>query len=98
MRKKIETVVHSHPDHSNQRVRLSRIKGQVEGIERMIDEGRYCIDIINQVRSVQSALRGLEGHIMEGHLRACVKEAFESRDSFSVDQKIREIIGLRLGP
>ena len=93
-RTKIGAKAHNHSDHSAQKVRLSRIKGQIEGIERMIDERRYCIDIINQVKGAQSALKGLQDQILEAHLKDCVKAAFETKNAFDVDKKIKEIIEL----
>ena len=83
-----------HPDHGAQKARLSRIKGQVEGIERMIEERRYCVDIINQIKSAQSALKGLQEVILENHLRECVKTAFSTKNAFDVEKKIQEIVEL----
>lgn len=86
--------VHNNPDHSSHKPRLNRIKGQIEGIERMIDEKRYCLDIINQIRAAQSALKGLQNQILEHHLKGCVKAAFETKDLFDVEKKIQEIVEL----
>jgi DNA-binding FrmR family transcriptional regulator len=58
--------------------RLNRIEGQVRGIGRMIDEDRYCIDILTQVSAVQSALDALALQLLEHHLRGCVRHAIES--------------------
>ncbi len=79
-------------DHSAELRRLNRIKGQVEGVERMIVERRYCPDIIQQIKAARSALKSLEASIIEGHMRHCVKQAIASRDPFVVQQKIEEII------
>ena len=51
-----------HPDHSTQQTRLRRIEGQVRGIQRMIEEGRYCIDIIDQIHAITAALRKVESN------------------------------------
>jgi CsoR family transcriptional regulator, copper-sensing transcriptional repressor len=83
-----------HPDHSEQKKRLNRIKGQVAGVERMIDERRYCVDIITQVKAARSALKALENAIFEGHLRACVRSTFETKNAFDSEKKIREIIDI----
>ncbi len=74
--------------------RIARIKGQIEGIERMLFEGRYCPDILQQVKSVSSALKGLECEILEGHLRGCVKQAFNAKDPFVSEKKIAELIDM----
>jgi CsoR family transcriptional regulator, copper-sensing transcriptional repressor len=81
-----------HADHSEDLTRLRRIRGQIEGVERMIEEGRYCIDILHQTRSIMAALRSAEGLIMERHVRHCVKDAIEARDSRQSEQKINELM------
>lgn len=83
-----------HPDHSIHVVRLSRVKGQVEGIERMITDRRYCPDIIAQLKAAASALRAIEAEIFKAHLRGCVKQAFNATDSFKSEEKIQEIVKL----
>ena len=87
-------VPNHHPDHDSLKPRLSRIRGQIDGIERMIDERRYCVDIINQMKAVQSALKSLEMQVLEGHLRACVRSTFESKNAFDAEKKIKEIVDL----
>ena len=81
-----------HPDHSGQKSRVHRIRGQIDGIERMIDERRYCVDITQQIKAVRSALAGLENSILETHLRGCVQSAMTSKDSHEAEQKIQEIM------
>jgi DNA-binding FrmR family transcriptional regulator len=68
--------------HSDNLIRLARIKGQIEGIERMLREGRYCPEILQQVKSVGSAIKGLEGSVLEGHIRGCVRKALTSDNAF----------------
>ena len=60
--------------------RLRRIEGQVRGLQKMVEEDRYCTDIIAQVASVQEALRGVARALMKNHLRHCAAEALRSRD------------------
>lgn len=67
---------------------LKTAKGQIEGIIKMIEEDRYCIDISNQVLASQSLLRKANLDILNGHLNHCVKEACKGNDS---DEKIEEI-------
>ncbi len=72
--------------------RLSRIEGQVRGIGRMIDEDRYCIDILTQVSAVQSALDALAMRLMEHHLHGCVQHAVKSGDGeHAIDEALAVI-------
>ncbi len=87
---------HAH-DHSSELRRLSRIKGQVEGVERMINEKRYCPEIVIQIKAIRSALRALEANIVEGHMRHCVTTAIKSRDPMIVQEKLEEIVLLMKG-
>lgn len=81
-----------HPDHSPSKARVNRVQGQLNAVSRMIDEREYCPKIIQQVRAAKNALGALEGELMRRHLRGCVKVAFESRDTFEVNEKIEEIM------
>ncbi|HVH39109.1 MAG TPA: metal-sensitive transcriptional regulator [Gemmatimonadaceae bacterium] len=63
--------------------RLRRIEGQVRGIQRMIEEDRYCADILTQVSSVQEALRGVGRELMRNHLKHCATTAFRAGDAES---------------
>jgi CsoR family transcriptional regulator, copper-sensing transcriptional repressor len=71
--------------------RLSRIEGQVRGIDRMIAEDRYCIDILTQVSAVQSALDALALQLLEHHLHGCVQHAVKSGDG---ERAIEEALGV----
>ena len=64
------------PSHADQLANLNRIEGQIRGISKMIEEGRYCLDILNQCRSVHAALEGIEKKIFRRFLQTCVKETF----------------------
>lgn len=81
-------------DHREDLIRLKRIRGQLEGIERMIEEGRYCLDIVHQIRSITAALKSAEGLVMERHIRHCVREAIEARDPRLSEVKIEELLNL----
>ncbi len=63
------------------RKRLHRIEGQVRGIERMVDEDRYCIDILTQIGAVKTALESLGFEILEDHVTHCVNGALASGDA-----------------
>ena len=81
-----------HPDHTAEIKRLSRVKGQIEGIERMILNRQYCPDIMIQVRAAAAALKSLELALLQGHLRGCVKKAMQSKNNKEVEKKIQEIL------
>ena len=61
-------------DHTSHLPRIKKIEGQVRGISKMIEEERYCIDILTQFKAVRSALKSLESKILEEHLSHCVHE------------------------
>ena len=72
--------------------RLRRIAGQVQGIQRMIDERKYCIDIITQIQAARSALRAVELQILEKHMSHCVNDAFASGSSQDAGGKVAELL------
>jgi DNA-binding FrmR family transcriptional regulator len=72
--------------------RLNRLTGQLEGIRKMIDEGRYCIDVLNQVASVQESLRGLSRVVMRNYLESCATTALRSANSQEAERIYTEII------
>ena len=81
-----------HPNHSASIKRLNRIQGQVEGVRNMIEERRYCPDILNQTRAIRSALKSLEATILEKHIEHCVKDAFQSKQG--IQEKIDQLVHL----
>jgi DNA-binding FrmR family transcriptional regulator len=72
--------------------RLSRIEGQVRGLSRMVEEDRYCIDIVTQLSAVRAALRRVEQEILRDHVGHCVKHAMRSNDRADQDRKIQELM------
>jgi DNA-binding FrmR family transcriptional regulator len=72
--------------------RLHRIEGQVRGIERMIDEDRYCIDVITQISAVTTALESLAFTILDDHVKHCVAGALASGDPADAEQKSVELL------
>ena len=78
-----------HMRHMDQLPRMKRIAGQVVGIQRMIEEGRYCMDILIQLRAVRAALKRVEGNILERHLKHCVAQAIG--DPAVAEQKVTEL-------
>ena len=84
----------NHPCHDSQVNRLRKIEGQVRGLQKMIEERRYCMDIVSQLRAVQGALKKVELGILETHLQHCVQDALNSRNSEDAEAKIQEILQL----
>lgn len=74
--------------------RLSRIEGQIRGIARMIEEERYCIEVLDQLQAVKAALKKVEEEILKGHADTCVAHAIESGDHDDQRQKFAELIEL----
>ncbi|WP_193212631.1 metal-sensitive transcriptional regulator [Luteolibacter marinus] len=72
--------------------RLKRIAGQVQGIGRMIEEDRDCVEILNTISAVHSALRGLEAKLLEDHVCHCVHDA--AKDPARLEKRLEELINL----
>jgi CsoR family transcriptional regulator, copper-sensing transcriptional repressor len=72
--------------------RLNRIGGQVRGIARMLDEDRYCIDIITQISAVRAALRKVEEAVLHDHVAHCVESAIKSGDASEQRRKVAELV------
>ncbi len=82
------------PCHRKELDRLRRVKGQVEGVERMINDGRYCPDIITQIRAARAALKSLEASVLETHFGHCINDAAKAGSEADRKQKISEIMAL----
>src|SRR3984893_13844338 len=72
--------------------RLQRIEGQVRGLSRMVEEDRYCIDIVTQISAVRAALRRAEEEILRDHVAHCVEDAIASGDKAAQRRKIAELM------
>ena len=83
----------SKPNHADNLPRLSRISGQIDGIKKMIEEERYCVDIVNQIKAVRSALKSVEKNILSKHIKHCVASSFKASIT-EQEQKINELISL----
>ena len=83
---------HHTTTHEENLTRMARIEGQVRGIQRMIENGEYCIDIITQVQAVQSALGAVGRKILQKHLDTCVTKTLESKSKADMDQKVQELM------
>lgn len=74
--------------------RLKSIEGHVRGIQRMVENGDYCIDIVNQVLAVQRALQKVNGMVLDRHLHTCVTSAIQGDDPQERERVIGEIMGV----
>jgi CsoR family transcriptional regulator, copper-sensing transcriptional repressor len=74
--------------------RLRRIEGQVRGLQRMVEEERYCADILVQLSSVQEALRGVGKLVMRNHLEHCVTTALRTGDRLEAERAYAEVLDL----
>lgn len=74
--------------------RLNRISGQVNGVARMLEEERYCIDVLIQVRAVKAALSKVEDMILADHAASCVADAIKSGDAENQREKFEELVEL----
>ena len=74
--------------------RLNRIEGQVRGITRMIEDGRYCIDVLTQINAARAALAKVESEMLKTHLNHCIEGAIVSGDADDQRAKARELIEL----
>ena len=74
--------------------RLNRIAGQVRGIAQMIEDDRYCIDILHQIQAVKSALAKVESQVLKDHTACCVAEAIASGDEVEQRAKFEELVDL----
>lgn len=87
------TAVHGYVSDKEALVnRLHRIEGQVRGIERMVDEERYCIDILTQISAVTTALESLAFKILDDHVSHCVAGALASGDAAVAAEKSEELL------
>lgn len=79
-----------HDDKAALLARLKRVEGQVRGIQRMVDDETYCIDVLTQVSAATRALQGVAVALMDDHLRHCVSNAVQSDDPDESDRIITE--------
>ena len=79
-------------DKDRLKKRLHRIEGQVRGVERMVDDDRYCIDILTQIAAVKTALERAGLEILQDHVNHCVHGALASDDAVCAKQKTEELL------
>lgn len=72
--------------------RLKRIEGQVGGLQRMVEDDRYCVDVLTQIQAVRAALHKVEEQILRDHVSHCVAHAFTSGDVLEQRHKVEELV------
>ena len=77
--------------HSKQINRLKRIAGQVNGVVKMVEDQRYCVDILTQLKAIKSALASVEGEIIDNHISHCVHSAVTSKKEAESKKMLKEI-------
>ena len=82
------------PRQQNCLKRLSRIEGQVRGIARMIEEERYCMDILTQIQAIKAAIKKVENEVLKDHADHCVVTAMQNGDEEEQKKKLGELIEL----
>jgi DNA-binding FrmR family transcriptional regulator len=83
-----------NPDHQDNIVALKRIEGQVRGLQRMIEDRKYCIDILNQILAIKGAIARVEEKILQKHFQHCVTSAIMGSSEIEKQQKLDEILEL----
>ncbi|MGD9967301.1 MAG: metal-sensitive transcriptional regulator [Hyphomonadaceae bacterium] len=73
---------------------LRRIEGQVRGVAKMVEDDRYCIDVVTQIEAVRAALARVESDLLRQHLHHCVHEAIASKDAAARERVIEELVGV----
>jgi CsoR family transcriptional regulator, copper-sensing transcriptional repressor len=83
-----------YPSHADKTVALKRIEGQIRGIQKMIENRQYCVDIINQIHAAIQALARVEDKILETHFEHCVTDAVHGKSAADKKKKLDEILDL----
>ena len=86
--------IRTHPDHTRQLPRLRRIEGQVRGVAKMVEDCRYCVDILTQLQAARAALARVEREILDDHVGACVNAAVTSGNAEVAASRVTELTGL----
>ncbi len=81
-----------HPSHHDQLRRLNRARGQLDGVVKMINEERYCIDILTQLRAARSALRAVEDGVLRTHVQHCIQDELARGHTDKPNERIDELV------
>ena len=77
--------------------RLARIEGQIRAVRKMVDEDRYCVDVVRQIQAARSALSSLETVIVEDHVETCVQASLQSGSAEARREKVDELVSILTG-
>ncbi|MEI6438447.1 MAG: metal-sensitive transcriptional regulator [Candidatus Omnitrophota bacterium] len=80
--------------HREQVVFLKKIEGQIRGVQKMIEEERYCVDILTQIQSISGAIKRVENEIFRNHLEHCVAGAIKGKSELESQKKVDEVLAL----
>ena len=82
------------PDQRTEEIlrRLKSVKGHIQGVERMVGEGAYCIDVVNQIRAVEQALKRVSALVLDRHLHSCVTRAIQGSDDAEKERVLGELL------
>lgn len=83
-----------HPCHKEHIVKINRIIGQIDAIKKMIEENRYCVDILMQLKAARGAITRVQKDVLQTHMKHCVTDAITSQNREHTDTKIKEILRL----
>lgn len=83
-----------NPGYKEQIPSLNRIEGQIKGIKKMIEDRRYCVDILTQLKAVKAAVYKVEQAVLKSHMQHCLMHAVESNDENDILNKIDELMHL----
>jgi DNA-binding FrmR family transcriptional regulator len=83
-----------HAEHTGQLLRLRRIEGQVKGLVRMVEDKRYCVDILTQIRAARAALKRVEDGVLREHVEHCVAQAIRSGNRGEQRRKVDELLSV----
>lgn len=76
--------------------RLRRIEGQVRGVQKMVEEGRYCLDILAQIQAIQAAAEKVGQEILENHIRGCIADAIREQRGDEAITELMQVLGKAL--
>jgi DNA-binding FrmR family transcriptional regulator len=90
----VRNVDHSAADHGTKDIvrRLKSVEGHVRGVQRMVEDGEYCIDVVNQIIAIQRALKKVSALLLDHHLHACVTDAMRGGDAAARERVLGELL------
>ena len=80
-----------HPNHTDEIGKINRAIGQLEGVKKMIEENRYCVEIMQQLKAARSAIKNVEQNILQKHMQMCLLKAAQSQNEADIITKIEEL-------